>query len=69
VKIILFLALCLNLSYDTATGAAKGITAGRKGYKSTLFEGGINVPFIARWPPRKSAPYHWDGRMIPEKGA
>ena len=46
----------LKLAYDTATGAgwgiaaAKGITGGRKGYKASLFQGGINVPFIARWP-------------------
>jgi arylsulfatase A-like enzyme len=44
----------LELGYDTATGAgwgiaaSRGTTAGRKGYKATLFEGGINVPFIAR---------------------
>ena len=46
----------LSLMHDTATGAgfgiaaAKGITGGRSGYKSSLFEGGIGVPFIARWP-------------------
>ena len=45
----------LGLMHDTATGAgyniaaAKGITGGRKGYKAALFEGGIGVPFIARW--------------------
>ena len=51
----------LSLTHDTATGAgygigaAQGITGGRKGYKSALFEGGVGVPFIARWPNKISA--------------
>ncbi len=51
----------LELSYDTATGAgwgigaSKGTTGGRKGYKAALFEGGVGVPFIARWPGRIAA--------------
>ncbi|MCM2373556.1 sulfatase family protein [Aporhodopirellula aestuarii] len=60
----------LDLMYDTATGAgfgiaaSKGITAGRKGYKASLFEGGINVPFIARWPGKIAAGKVDDELMI-----
>ena len=56
--------------YDTATGAgwgiaaSKGITAGRKGYKAALFEGGINVPFIARWPGKIAAGKVDDSSLI-----
>ena len=46
----------ITLMYDSATGpgygigGAKGITGGRRAFKGGLFEGGIGVPFIARWP-------------------
>lgn len=46
----------LQTYLDTATGVgyniagSKGVTGGRKGYKAALFEGGVGVPFIARWP-------------------
>jgi arylsulfatase A-like enzyme len=51
----------LDLQYDSATGAgyglaaSKGLTGGRKGYKAALYEGGIGVPFIVRWPSKVAA--------------
>lgn len=60
----------LTLGYDTATGAgwgiqaSKGITAGRRGWKASLHEGGINVPFIARWPGRIAAGKVDDASLI-----
>ena len=60
----------LELSYDTATGAgwgiagAKGITGGRRGYKGALFEGGVGVPFLARWPGKIAAGKIDDSSLI-----
>ena len=60
----------LSLMHDTATGAgyniaaARGITGGRKGYKAALFQGGIGVPFIARWPGKIGAGQIDDQSMI-----
>lgn len=60
----------LDMQYDSATGvgfgiaAAKGITGGRKGHKAALFEGGIGVPFIARWPGKIAADKVDDVSMI-----
>jgi N-acetylgalactosamine-6-sulfatase len=60
----------LDTQYDSATGvgfgiaASKGITDGRKGCKAALFEGGICVPFIARWPGKIAAAKVDDISMI-----
>ena len=51
----------LGFMHDTATGvgygiaAARGTTGGRKGYKAALFEGGVGVPLLARWPGKIAA--------------
>ncbi len=60
----------LKLMHDTATGAgygigaSKGITGGRRGYKACLFEGGIGVPFIAKWPGKIKADAINDDSLI-----
>ncbi|WP_166831719.1 sulfatase family protein [Thalassoroseus pseudoceratinae] len=46
----------LTVMYDSATGEGFGIggsvgtTGGRNGRKASILQGGIGVPFIARWP-------------------
>jgi len=60
----------LELMHDTATGAgygigaSKGTTGGRRGYKACLFEGGIGVPFIAKWPGKIKADAINDDSLI-----
>ncbi len=59
-----------KMTYDPATGmgfgigAAKGTTGGRKGYKGSLHEGGINVPFLVRWPAKVKAGTVDEGSFI-----
>lgn len=51
----------LKMMHDTATGhgfgigASVGTTGGRKGRKADLYQGGIGIPFIVRWPGRVAA--------------
>jgi len=37
------------------TGASTGTVGGRKGRKGSVYEGGLNVPFLARWPEKIKA--------------
>lgn len=60
----------LELKYDTATGAgwglgaARGLTGGRQGRKGSLYEGGVGVPFIVRWPGKVAAGQVDDASLI-----
>ncbi|MGJ8633000.1 MAG: sulfatase family protein [Luteolibacter sp.] len=51
----------LTVMKDTATGEGYGIgasvgsTAGRKGRKAYLYQGGIGIPFLVRWPGKVEA--------------
>ncbi len=51
----------LTTTYDSATGegfsggASVGTTGGRNGRKASILQGGIGVPFIARWPGKINA--------------
>jgi N-acetylgalactosamine-6-sulfatase len=62
--------VALDVSFDTATGwgygigAAKGITGGRRGYKASLLQGGIGVPFLVRWPAKVPAGKVDDSSLI-----
>jgi N-acetylgalactosamine-6-sulfatase len=51
----------LTLKYGSATGegfggaACVGTTGGRKGRKHSIYQGGVGIPFIARWPGKIAA--------------
>ncbi len=48
------LEMYLGMSQAQAAQIA-GLTAGLKGRKSDIFEEGVNVPFIIRWPEHVNA--------------
>lgn len=60
----------LTTMYDSATGegfghgACVGTTGGRNGRKKSILQGGIGVPFIARWPGKIKAGAVDDGSWI-----
>lgn len=54
----------LTTMHDTATGegygiaASVGTTGGRQGRKGSIYQGGIGVPFLVRWPEQVAAGAH-----------